>query len=623
MRTSFVPTSCIIVKSEQLRDRGLSQEQVLRALADANAASPRPLPTRHLCIVTEEAFAEPDPPPANWHLPWLVESPEDCDTWLGRRLLEETLSARERLAYYLDPLDENYRPRDPAAVLDEMRAECGDDREVRALLTLDPELEENPMALALLSLLKPLPVPASCPAPASEAPPLPAEPKPPRQRTDLGNAERLADQQGDDLRYVPSWDRWLAWDGRRWQPDALNEVMRRAHLTARSIYLEASEATDSYESEELAKHAVRSENAQRLEAMVRVARAVRPFPVAPDALDSDLWLFNVENGTVDLREGRVRPHRREDLITKIAPVRFDPSATWRRWDAFLARVLPDAAVRAYVQRLAGYWLTGDVREQILPFLHGAGANGKSTFVTLLQDLLGDYGKTGAPDLLVTKQQDAHPAEVADIHGARLVVCSEVEQGRWFAEKRIKELTGGDRLKARLMYRDFFEFRPTAKLVVIANHRPKVRGTDFAIWRRVHLVPFDVTIPAAERDNDLGRKLRAELPGILNWALRGCLEWQRGGLKPPKAIADATHEYRQEQDHVAQFVAECCETTPDAVPMGEIYARYKLWAEAAGDRPWGKNAVGAELTRLGHKDEYRYVANLKKKVRMRCGLRVLK
>jgi P4 family phage/plasmid primase-like protien len=399
--------------------------------------------------------------------------------------------------------------------------------------------------------------------------------------TDVGNAERLVARHGDDLRYCFPWGKWLAWDGRRWKVDASGEVARRAVETVRSIYAEAA-ATDA-ERKEIARWAMASESRHRVEAMVALARALGNVPVAPEELDADPWLLNVENGTLDLRTGDLRPHDRADLLTKLAGVGYDPDALAPTWGAALERWLPSEGLRRFAQRLVGYALTGDVSEQVLPFLHGPGANGKTTFINTVLAVAGDYGQQAAPDLLLAKH-GTHPTELADLYGARAVASIEVEDGRRLAESLVKQITGGDKIRARRMREDFWEFDPTHKVLLVANHKPVIRGTDHAIWRRVKLVPFDNVIPKAEQDPRLPEKLRAELPGVLAWAVRGCVEWQAEGLGEPDEVRVATDSYRQESDALTGFIEDACTVHPDAwVKFKDLWAAYGKWAAATNER----------------------------------------
>jgi putative DNA primase/helicase len=375
-------------------------------------------------------------------------------------------------------------------------------------------------------------------------------------------------------------------------------VERMAKNTVRSIYVEASDAEDQGRRKELGQHAARSEARNKIEAMQRLAWSEPGIPVEPEDLDLDPWLLNCENGTLDLRTGEQHPHRRDDLITKLTPVAYDPDAKAPTWEAFLERVLPSEALRRFVQRVVGYALTGDVSEQILPFLYGPGANGKSTLVNVILEMTGDYGKQAAPDLLVVKQ-GTHPTELADLFGARFVPSIEVEDGRRMAESLVKQLTGGDKIKGRFMRQDFWEFHPTHKVFLVANHRPTVRGTDHAIWRRIKMVPFDVTIPKEEQDPRLPEKLGEELPGILAWAVRGCLQWQREGLGEPEEVRSATEGYRAEMDVLGAFIDERCVESPRAkAGATPLYEEYTDWCTTMGEGAETQTRFGKRLAERG-------------------------
>jgi putative DNA primase/helicase len=415
--------------------------------------------------------------------------------------------------------------------------------------------------------------------------------------TDLGNAERLVARHGSDLRYVHPWRKWLVYDGRRWRHDDAGEVARRGKDTVKAMYREAAEGIGRID-KDLAKHAMRSEAKERIAAMIGLAESEPGIPVRPEQLDADPWLLNVQNGTIELRTGKLRAHSRKDLLTKIAPVEYHPDAEAPRWEAALAEWLPSEALRQFVQRLIGYCLTGDVSEQVLPFLHGPGANGKTTLINAILAMTGDYGQQAAPDLLLAKH-GAHPTELADLFGARLVVSVEVEDGRRLAESLVKQLTGGDKIKARRMREDFWQWDPTHKVLLVANHRPVVRGTDHAIWRRIKLVPFDVTIPKEKQDQRLPEQLRAELPGILAWAVRGCLAWQREGLGEPEEVKAATATYRSEQDALAGFIQECCFVSPHAEARATaLYEAYQGWCRANGEHEENQRRFGGRLRERG-------------------------
>jgi putative DNA primase/helicase len=384
--------------------------------------------------------------------------------------------------------------------------------------------------------------------------------------TDAGNAERIVARYGDSIRYVHGWDRWHVWDGARWARDERREVEGFAIDSARAMLVESAGATTQKECEALAKHALRSEEKHAIDDALALARSMSPVAITPDVLDLDPDLLNVANGTIDLRTGKLLLHSPAHNITKIAPVAYDPEATAPTWEAFLATVIPDAAERAYLQRAVGYSLTAHTNEHAMFFNWGRGKNGKTTFIERIRKVLGEgdggYAKAAAPHLLLASRQDRHLTEIADLRGARFVTAIEVDEGRSWDETKVKWLTGGDVISARRMYENQFSFTPTHKFWVAGNHKPTVRGTDEGFWRRVHLVPFTVTIPEEQRDRDLGDKLDAtELPGILRWAVQGCIAWRKDGLRPPTVVTEATKEYRAAEDVVGAFVDERCTLAP--------------------------------------------------------------
>lgn len=423
--------------------------------------------------------------------------------------------------------------------------------------------------------------------------------------TDLGNADRLVARHGADLRYCHPWQKWLVWDGSRWRVDDTAEVHRRAKETARSIYAEAAAIPGTDQAaearrKELGAWARRVEARDRLSALVDLARSDESIPVLPAQLDADPWLLNCLNGTLDLRTGQLLPHQREHLLTKLAPVAYDPGATCPTWLAFLDVILRgDVDLIGFLQRFVGYAITGVIREHVLVVCYGTGSNGKSTFLETVGEMMGDYAWQAPPDLLMLKSLEAHPTDVAGLFGVRFASCIETASGRRLDEARMKMLTGGDRVTARRMREDFWTFRPTHKLALGTNHKPVVATTDHGTWRRQKLVPFTVTIAAEQQDKRLPEKLRAELPGILRWALEGCLAWQRDGLSDASAIREATEAWRDESDALGAFLAACCELGPRAtVPAKELYARYLAWCEANGDEPVRKQVFGQRLAERG-------------------------
>jgi putative DNA primase/helicase len=421
--------------------------------------------------------------------------------------------------------------------------------------------------------------------------------------TDLGNAERLVAGHGENIRYCYTWRKWLVRTTARWERDEAGRIHRLAKGRVRGIYREASDAEDEERRKALAKHAAASESEARIRAMIELAKS--EVPVTPDELDSDPWLLNVLNGTIDLRTGELREHRREDLITKLAPVEYDPNATAPTWEAFLKRVLPGEELRAFVQRAAGYSATGDTSEQCIFIHHGPGANGKTTFQEAIAAALGDYAMRTPTETLLVKRAGGVPNDVARLKGARLVAASETEEGRRLAESLVKDLTGQDTISARFMWAEWFDFKPTHALHLSTNHKPEIRGTDPAIWRRIRLIPWAVTIPPNEQDKKLTEKLRGELPGILAWVVRGCSEWLRQGLKAPEEVRQATKAYRAEMDVLAAFLADCCVRGDDEEAFaGELWGAWKRWSEETGEQTGSQKRFGGRLAERGflnHRD----------------------
>lgn len=416
--------------------------------------------------------------------------------------------------------------------------------------------------------------------------------------TDLGNRDRLVACHGSDVHYHGALG-WIAWTGTHWAIGADHIVVELAARTVRALYAELAKETDDHRRQALAKHAVASESASRIRAMVELARTHPAIRVEPEALDADPWLLGVQNGVIDLRTGQLRPHRREDLITRTIPIEYDPNARAPRWEAFLAEIQPDREMRAFLHRFTGYVLTGDTGEQIFVILHGPGSNGKSVLVNILLALLACYGQTTPFTTFLQRRPDAPTNDLADLRGARLAVSSEPDEGARLSESVVKRITGQDPITARHHYQEFQTFIPVCKVVLVGNHKPRIRGGDAAIWRRVLLVPFNVKIPKERRDRDLPRKLKDELPGILAWAVQGCLTWQREGLRPPEAIIAATDLYRREEDHFGRFLEDVCEFGVGlSVTASALRATYLAWCEREGEEPLGTRTVARSLNDRG-------------------------
>lgn len=400
--------------------------------------------------------------------------------------------------------------------------------------------------------------------------------------TDIGNAERLVAIYGRLIRYCPEWKKWLVWDVTRWKPDSLGEARRYAKRVVRIFYVQAAELEGDARTKADA-HARKSESANGVRAMLTCAEVEDGIMVPAGDLDRDPWLLNCQNGTINLRTGELRPHCPTDLLTKLCPVNFDPNAGCPQFERFLTRILP--GLTDYLQRVLGYALTGDVTEKACFCLVGVGNNGKTTLLELFRHILGDHSAQVMIDSLMTRpsqESNASLADLADLRGARFVTTSETEQGQRLAEAKIKYLTGTGKVKTCRKYENHVEFPPTHKIFLDANYRPIVRGTDKAIWDRLKLIPFTVSIPAGDIDKNLLTKLKAEAPGVLAWAVKGCLAWQQSGLAEPSAVRDSVETWKSEDDPCREFFEDVCEFDPaHSVPVSELWSAFHIWAAENG------------------------------------------
>jgi putative DNA primase/helicase len=406
-------------------------------------------------------------------------------------------------------------------------------------------------------------------------------------------ARSFTDAHADECRHVAALGRWYVWTGTHYRVDESMAVFDKARASCRRALGYALVAAPS----EREKKALRASlgSAARVAAVVKLAGADRRHAVTVDQLDADPWLLNTPGGVLNLRDASLRPATPADLLTKITAAAPAPDAPiFRRT---LERAVPDPEVRDYLQRVIGYLLTGVIREHVLVLVYGAGANGKSVLWNAIRHALGDYAITLGSEVLMESHNERHPTEIAVLRGARMALCSEVDSGRRWNESRIKRLTGGDPITARLIARDPFEFNPTHKIVLLANSKPGIARVDDAIRRRVHLVEFGVTVPENERDPELARKLQAEAGGILSWALEGCLDWQADGLRPPAAVIAATEQYLEREDTIAEWMRECCRPLGDST-ITTLHRSYRDWAELNGMTPTGRNVFGDQLEAHG-------------------------
>lgn len=418
-----------------------------------------------------------------------------------------------------------------------------------------------------------------------------------------GNAERLEAWHQGKLRYCDAWG-WLAFDGARWKADkagavmAATEVIKTIQRQADMLDERSDKASHAL-AKTLRAHAGRSYRSNSIEGMLRLASSRPAFRIALDALDRDPWLLNVANGTLDLRTGELRPHDPADLLTKVAPVVYDAAATCPLWDRFLLDIMDgDREMVDFLRRAVGYSLTGLTTEQRLFIAHGTGRNGKSVFLSTLLEMLGDYGaETPATTLLIRKHDGGIPNDVARLQRPHLVSANETDDGAAMDEAKVKAMTGGDKITARFLHQEWFEFTPRFTVWLRTNSLPRIKGLDEGIWRRLVPIPFEVTIPEEKVDRDLLEKLRAELPGILAWAVRGANEWRQNGLGVPERIQGAMTEYRTEQDSVAAFL-EWCPAIPPRVRALDFHQQYASYMANTRRSAVSQTAFGRRLTDMG-------------------------
>ena len=423
--------------------------------------------------------------------------------------------------------------------------------------------------------------------------------------TDLGNAERLADLNADELRHVAGVG-WHRYDGRCYRRDEGDvEVTRCASMAARSQYRElADEAGDDRSSRR--KWAQQSESRRSLEAAISLAKTLPGIAISQSDLDADPYLFNVLNGTIDLRTGEPREHRRGDLISKVAGASYDPDARSARWDDFLAQVTgDDADLRRFLAQAVGYSLSGVASEEILFYVHGPGNTGKTSLIEAVKATFGDYASTASfATFTRSKFGGGIPTDIAALAGVRLAIASEVDEGQNFDVARIKQLTGGDTMRARFLYRNTFEFRPQLTLWFVANARPAANADDDAFWRRIRQIPFVRVIPERDRDPAVKQQLTQDpdvRSAILAWAVDGYRDWQENGFVVPDCVRRYTAEYRSENDPIGRWLAECCVVIADSeTPSGDLVQNFTRWWELNGDqgRPPTWQHVAKRLTALG-------------------------
>lgn len=406
---------------------------------------------------------------------------------------------------------------------------------------------------------------------------------------DVGNARAFLQRYGQNIIYVPLWKAWLIWDGKRWARDNKDDVKKMAvHFVEHDMMEIFKTIKDGDKQRNYLRWMSQSRASFKVDAMLSVVQKL--IGEDPSMFDRDGNLLNVENGTIDLSDGTLRPHRQSDYIIKLARVRFDPTATAPTWLKFIDRIFQDAdgktqlEVIEYIQRAVGYSMTADIVAQCLFVLWGGGRNGKTTFVEAILSMMGEYAIVGQQSLLLADDKFKQNAEdEANLQGVRFASCSEINNGQRFDEAKIKRLVGTSKIRARRLYESSFEFDATHKLWLDCNHKPKVLNNDEGVWRRIKLIPFLQQIPLNERDEKLSEKLRAESSGILNWCLQGLRAWRADGkLHEPRAVSDAVNEYRCESDNFGQFLSDCIEPNDaERTPTDDVYRAYIRWLDYNG------------------------------------------
>jgi len=413
--------------------------------------------------------------------------------------------------------------------------------------------------------------------------------------SDLGNAERFASRYHGTIRYITEHKQWMVWKDDRWTAVNDHEILAMACQVAKSIYVEAA----FLDSAEQTRFALASQNKGRLQAMVDLAISQPGVAISQALLDGKHIFLGVENGVVDLSTGELLPNAPEYLITKYVSAPYSEAAECPIWSGFLNTIFGcDQTLIEYIQKAIGYSLTGKTDEQVLFMLCGAGSNGKTVFIETIRRLLGDHARAMSADTLMSTSYSRQSNDIARLEGARVVTVSEINEGKRFDQERVKKLTGGDRVNARYLYQEDFEFTPCFKVWICTNHKPNA-GDGHAMWRRIHLIPFKVIIPAEQQDRTLLAKLENELPGILNWAVQGCLKYQQEGLTEPECIKDATNDYRREMDKLQQWLDDMCSMGPsEHERAGTLYESYKIYMIDNGGRPLSSNRFFNKLVERG-------------------------
>lgn len=414
---------------------------------------------------------------------------------------------------------------------------------------------------------------------------------------EVGHSQRFASFWGESTRFDANRGIWLIWRGTHWAQDENNEVIFRMTRVAANILEKEAVALRrridqvgemyAVKAKKLRETGEKLHNYQPILSSLSLAKVIPSLVTNTRDYDADPMIFNCKNGTVDLRDGVLRPHRSGDLLTKVSPVPMAPvGSDCPRWKQFLQEIMVgDTEMVDYLQRVVGYILTGKMTEQCFFLFYGCGANGKSVFIDLVEYILGEYSESVDFTTFMDLNRGGAPRnDLAALVGKRFVVASEGTEGKSLDEGVIKQFTGGDTLSVRFLHQEFFKFKPVGKVLLATNHKPAIRGTDEGVWRRMRLIPFLAEFKEERCDPLLSEKLRAEAPAILRWAMEGTQLWLKQGLGMPKAVKEATMEYRSSMDVMQTFLDECCTLQADAkIGSQPLYDEYLRWCHTVGIR----------------------------------------
>lgn len=420
--------------------------------------------------------------------------------------------------------------------------------------------------------------------------------------TDVGNAERFVAMFKDSVKYCAVYKKWFIWNGRFWEQDDTGKIITYAIECVRSIIHAADLLPEGDKRKAMIHHSLKSESSGKLRSLLEIASGMPDITIRSEELDANPWLINAQNGTINLKTGKLQEHRAADYITKMCRANYDPDCAIPLWAELLQKItLGNNQLQRYIQKAFGYALTGDTSEQALFILYGTGSNGKSTLLNVFSELMATYSTSTPSDTFMQKKNDSVNNDIARLKGARFVAAIEMEEGKRMAESLIKSVTGGDKLVTRFLYGEFFEYVPQFKVFLAVNHKPNIRDTTNSIWRRIKLMPFEATFTEQERDKHFPAKIMAsELPGILAWAVQGCLLWQQEGLQMPDSVNTATRKYQEEMDSFSNFFRECCvEREGGRVSNKMLRAKYDEWCRENGEYALTQRPFSAKLIERGY------------------------